>query len=62
MAESDDSQKTEDPTGEEPALEFDGTNTDQLDDSYRMSIALASENGSEVAARLSWSSSSTGRK
>ena len=34
----------EDPTGEEPAAEFDGTDTAVLDDSYRMSVVSASEN------------------
>jgi hypothetical protein len=35
----------EDPTAEEEALEFDGSKTDQLDDSYRVRIVSASENG-----------------
>jgi len=51
----------EDPTGEEPALEFDGTQTDQLDDSYRVQIASASENGmvdhdERGQARWKWAS------
>ena len=33
-----------DPTGEEPAVEFDGTGTDVLDDTYRMRVVAASEN------------------
>jgi hypothetical protein len=32
-----------DPTGEEPALEYDGTKTDQLDDTYRILVASTSE-------------------
>ena len=32
-----------DPTGEEPALEYDGTKTDQLDDTYRILVASMSE-------------------
>jgi hypothetical protein len=38
----------DDPTLEEEALEFDGTRTDQLDDTYRFRIVAASEsaNGS----------------
>jgi hypothetical protein len=35
--------KDEDPTVEEEALEFDGTKTDQLDESYRRQIASDSE-------------------
>ncbi len=35
--------KDNDPTGEELAPEFDGTKTDQLDDSYRMRVASMSE-------------------
>jgi hypothetical protein len=35
----------DDPTGEEEALEFDGTQTDQLDDTYRFRIVMASESG-----------------
>jgi hypothetical protein len=33
----------EDPTGEEESLEFDGTATDQLDDTYRFRVVAASE-------------------
>ena len=33
----------DDPTGEEEALEFDGTHTDQLDDTYRSRIVASSE-------------------
>lgn len=36
----------DDPTDEEPVLEFDGTATDQLDSSYRMKVVSTSENGS----------------
>jgi hypothetical protein len=36
---------SEDPTGEEEALEFDGTHTDQLDDAYRLRVVTASEGG-----------------
>ena len=32
-----------DPTGEAEALEFDGTKTDQLDETYRKRVASASE-------------------
>jgi hypothetical protein len=32
-----------DPTGEEEALPFDGTATDQLDDTYRFRVVAASE-------------------
>jgi hypothetical protein len=38
--------RDEDPTGEEPSLEYDGTKTEQLDDSYRVRIATASEDES----------------
>jgi hypothetical protein len=34
---------SEDPTAEEQALEFDGTSTDQLDDTYRLHVVVASE-------------------
>ena len=34
----------DDPTGEEQALDFDPTATDQLDDTYRMRVVAASEN------------------
>jgi hypothetical protein len=37
--------KDDDPTGEEPAPEFDGTRTDQLDDTYRFRVVAESENG-----------------
>lgn len=37
--------KNDDPTAEEPALEFDGTRTDQLDDTYRFRVVATSENG-----------------
>jgi len=33
----------DDPTGEEEAIEVDGTNTDQLDDRYRVRVVSASE-------------------
>ena len=36
----------DDPTGEEEALEFDGTHTDQLDDTYRLRVVAASESAS----------------
>ena len=53
--------KDEDPTGEEPVLEFDGTTTDQLDDSYRVRVVSASENGKvehddRGQARWKWAS------
>jgi hypothetical protein len=35
----------DDPTSEEEALEFDGTPTDQLDDTYRLRVVTASESG-----------------
>jgi hypothetical protein len=38
-----DSSASEDPTSEEEALEFDGTSTDQLDDTYRFRVVAASE-------------------
>ena len=44
-APSDTEKKDDNPTAEEEALEFDGTRTDQLDDTYRMRIVSASENG-----------------
>ena len=52
--------KDEDPTSEEEALEYDGTKTDQLDDSYRVRIVSASENGrvdhdERGQARWKWS-------
>ena len=36
----------DDPTSEEEALEFDGTHTDQLDDTYRLRVVVASESAS----------------
>jgi hypothetical protein len=33
----------DDPTGEEEILDFDGTHTDQLDDTYRLRVVTASE-------------------
>jgi hypothetical protein len=36
----------EDPTIEEEAPEFDGTSTDQLDDTYRLRVVAASESAS----------------
>ena len=33
----------DDPTSEEEALEFDGTHTDQLDDTYRFRVVASSE-------------------
>ena len=35
--------ESDDPTSEEEALGFDGTRTDQLDDTYRFRIVAASE-------------------
>lgn len=35
----------DDPTSEEEALQFDGTATDQLDDTYRLRVVTASEGG-----------------
>jgi hypothetical protein len=40
---SPDPSANEDPTAEEEALEFDGTATDQLDDTYRFRVVAASE-------------------
>jgi hypothetical protein len=40
--------ETDDPTGEEEAPEFDGTHTDQLDDTYRFRVVTASEGGKGV--------------
>lgn len=37
---------SEDPTIEEAALEFDGSNTDQLDDTYRFRVVVGSESAS----------------
>ncbi len=53
--------KDDDPTAEEEALEFDGTQTDQLDDSYRIRVVSASENGTVAhddrgQARWKWAS------
>jgi len=41
----------DDPTSEEEALDFDGTSTDQLDDTYRLRVVMASEsaNGAIIA-------------
>jgi len=39
------SPEEDDPTSEEEILEFDGSKTDQLDDTYRMRVVSASENG-----------------
>jgi hypothetical protein len=36
---------SDDPTGEEEAIEFDGSRTDQLDDTYRFRVVAASESG-----------------
>jgi hypothetical protein len=36
---------SEDPTTEEEAPEFDGAQTDQLDDTYRFRVVTASESG-----------------
>jgi hypothetical protein len=51
-----------DATAEEEALEFDGTQTVQLDDTYRVRVVSASENGNGVVdhddrgqARWKWS-------
>ena len=33
----------DDPTSEDEALEFDGADTDQLDDTYRLRVVVASE-------------------
>jgi hypothetical protein len=41
---------SEDPTSEEEAIEFDGTHTDQLDDTYRLRVVTASEGGKARAA------------
>ena len=40
----------DDPTSEEEALEFDGTHTDQLDDTYRLRVVAASESGNGTVA------------
>lgn len=37
---------SDEPTIEEESPNFDGTNTDRLDDTYRLRVALASENHS----------------
>lgn len=36
----------DDPTDEQPTLEYDGTRTDELDEAYRMRVVAANENGS----------------
>jgi hypothetical protein len=36
---------SEDSTGEEETLDFDGTHTDQLDDTHRLRVVTASESG-----------------
>ncbi len=41
---------SEDPTSEEEALEFDGTHTDQLDDTYRLRVVAASESANGAVA------------
>jgi hypothetical protein len=38
-----------DPTSEEPAPEFDGTRTDQLDDAYRLRVVTNSERAKNTA-------------
>jgi len=40
----------EDPTSEEEAIEFDGTHTDQLDDTYRLRVVLTSESANGVVS------------
>ena len=40
----------DDPTSEEEALEFDGTHTDQLDDTYRFRVVAASESDNGTVA------------
>ena len=44
MKRSDHEIADDDPTGEEPGLEFDPTSTDVLDDTYRFQVVSASEN------------------
>jgi hypothetical protein len=41
---------SDDPTSEEEALEFDGTDTDQLDDTYRLRVVTASESPNGTVA------------
>jgi hypothetical protein len=41
---------SDNPTSEEEALEFDGTHTDQLDDTYRLRVVTASESASGTVA------------
>jgi hypothetical protein len=41
---------SDDPTSEEEALEFDGSPTDQLDDTYRLRVVTASESASGTVA------------
>lgn len=41
---------SDDPTSEEEALEFDGTPTDQLDDTYRVHVVAASESANGAVA------------
>jgi hypothetical protein len=40
----------DDPTGEEEALEVDGTRTDQLDDTYRSGVVASSESPNGTVA------------
>lgn len=40
----------DDPTGEEEALEFDGTSTTPLDDTYRQRVVIASESANGTVA------------
>jgi len=40
----------DDPTSEEEALDFDGTHTDQLDDTYRLRVVAASESANGTVA------------
>ncbi len=42
----------EDPTGEQESVEFDGTQTDQLDDTYRFRVVAASENAKPITRNL----------
>ena len=49
----------DDPTSEEEALEFDGTHTDQLDDTYRFRLVASSESangkvGFDERGRSQW--------
>ena len=43
-------QRPPNPTNEEKALEFDGTASDQLDDTYRVRFAVASESENGTVA------------